>query len=194
MDSELVAFLDGRTPFSQELATWGPLELEIHYYSSLDAPPDHLITSCRAVVLDAEHVLVIRDPSGEEHIIPGGRRKPGEPLEDTLHREVFEETCWTVADLSVLAVVHFHIASARPEGYLYPYPDFAQVVFLARPLEFHAGQAIQDEWVVRCEMVSLDSVGQRPIPESERRILARALRRRGVGWPGDPNSRNGEAV
>ena len=103
MDSMLEAYLAGRTPFASETATWGTLDLEIDHYLSDERPPDHLVTSARAVVLASERVLVIQDPTGDEHIIPGGRRRAGESLEDTVRREVLEETCWTVEELSILA-------------------------------------------------------------------------------------------
>ncbi len=177
MDAMLEVFLAGRTPFTFETATWGTLDLEIRYYASDKLPPDHLVTSVRAVVLASEHVLVIRDPTGDEHIVPGGRRRTGESLEDTVRREVLEETCWTVADLSILAVGHFHITSAVPEDYPYPNPDFLQLVYLTTALEFHDERSIEDGWVAGCEMLPVDSLHERRISKPQQLLLAHAVSR-----------------
>ena len=177
MDSMLELFLAGRTPLAFETATWETLDLEISYYASDELPPDHLITSVRAVVLTSEHVLVIREPTGDEHIVPGGRRRVGESLEDALRREVLEETCWTVADLSILAVGHFHITSDVPEDYPYPSPDFLQLIYLTTPLEFQDQRTIEDDWVAGCEMLPLDSLHERPISKPQRLLLAHAVSR-----------------
>ena len=177
MDSLLERFLAGRTPFTFETATWGTLDLEIRYYASDELPPDHLVTSVRAVVLSAERVLVIREPSGDEHIVPGGRRKAGESLEDTVRREVLEETCWTVADLSILAVGHFHITSAVPEDYPYPNPDFLHLVYLTSALEFHDERTIKDDWVAGSELLPIDSLHERRISKPQQLLLAQAVSR-----------------
>lgn len=103
VDPRLRNFLDGRKPFASGPARWGELDLTIDYYAAVDLPPGDLVTSCRAVVLNGDHVLVIRDPSGEEHIIPGGRRVEGESMEDTVGREVLEETRWTLCIWARLA-------------------------------------------------------------------------------------------
>jgi ADP-ribose pyrophosphatase YjhB (NUDIX family) len=173
----LEAFLDGRSPLASERALWGDLELEIEYYATDECPPEHLVTSVRAVVLAPSRVLVIREPTGAEHIIPGGRRNAGEPLEDTVRREVLEETCWTVTDLSILAVLHFHVRGPAPEGYPYPHPDFLQLVYLTSPHELQTARVIEDDWVDACEFVPIDSVRQRGIPEPQQLLLVNALRR-----------------
>lgn len=181
MDSILEEFLAERTPLSFETAKWGTMDLQIRHYASDELPPDHLVTSVRAVVLASGSVLVIREPTGDEHIVPGGRRKAGESLEDTVRREVLEETCWTVADLSVLAVGHFHITSVVPADYSYPSPDFLQLIYLTKALQLHDERAIQDDWVAGCEMVPVDSISKRPISKAQQLLLAHALSRAGVG-------------
>jgi ADP-ribose pyrophosphatase YjhB (NUDIX family) len=180
VDPRLQAFLAGRRPFAAETATWDTLDLKVRYYASAEAPPEHLVTSVRAVVLTPAHVLTIREPTGAEHIIPGGRLGIGESFEEALRREVLEETCWTVTDLTLLAVVHFHITSPVPEEYPYPHPDFLQLVYLTNPDEFHADREIEDEWVVRCEMLPIRSLDRRPISRPQRLLLAQAIERLGA--------------
>jgi len=195
MDPMLKEFLADRMPLSFETATWGTIDLQIRHYASNELPPDHLVTSVRAVVLSSGSVLVIREPTGDEHIVPGGRRKAGESLEDTVRREVLEETCWTVADLSILAVGHFHITGVVPEDYPYPSPDFLQLIYLTKTLELQDERAIEDDWVAGCEMVPVDSVSERPISEAQQLLLAHALSRAGFGRkePSGPDA-SGEAV
>ena len=177
MDAMLEVFLTGRSPLTFETATWGTLDLEIRYYASDELPPDHLVTSVRAVVMTPKRVLVIRDATGDEHIVPGGRRKAHESLEDTVRREVLEETCWTVADLSILAVGHFHITSPVPADYPYPNPDFLQLIYLTSPLELHDERATQDDWVAGCEMVPIDSLHERRISKPQQLLLTHAVSR-----------------
>ncbi len=177
MDSMLEAYLAGRTPFASETATWGTLDLEIDHYLSDERPPDHLVTSARAVVLASERVLVIQDPTGDEHIIPGGRRRAGESLEDTVRREVLEETCWTVEELSILAVSHFHITSAVPEEYPYPSPDFLQLIYLTSALQHDTERSIEDGWVAGCELLPVDSLQEGRLSISQRLLLAQAVSR-----------------
>ena len=52
-------------------------------------PTPHLLA--RAVIRDADHVLVVR-ANGQPHaFLPGGHREPDEDLEACLHRELHEE-------------------------------------------------------------------------------------------------------
>jgi ADP-ribose pyrophosphatase YjhB (NUDIX family) len=177
MDEALTTFLAGRAPLTFETATWGEIGLEIRYYASDEAPPEHLVTSARAIVLAHDQVLLIRDPSGDEHVIPGGRRKSGESLEETVRREVLEETRWSIADLSILAVGHFHITSSVPADYPYPNPDFLQVVYLARPIQFHEERGVEDDWVASSEMLPIASLSDRSLSDTQRLLLDHALSR-----------------
>lgn len=122
--------------------------------------------------------------------MPRGRRRNGESLADTVRREVLEETCWSVGDLSVLAVGHFHITSAVPEGYAYPNPDFLQLVYLAEAVRFHDERTIEDDWVEGCELLAVDSLQEHRISNPQRILLAHAVggaRARHGKSPGPPS-------
>ena len=49
-----------------------------------------LVASVRVVVLKNSAVVVVRARDGFRHIIPGGRREPGETTEQTARREALE--------------------------------------------------------------------------------------------------------
>ncbi|GEM_PF-852770 len=133
---DLAAFLSGRSARVTETITWpGGLELRVAAYLDTAMPPRADVTSVRCIVLNAGTVLVMRDPGGS-HILPGGRRERGEALEATLRRELMEEAGCTVQMPRLLGWLHYHHLSSRPEGYAYPYPDFAQLVYWAEVADF----------------------------------------------------------
>ncbi|MBP8054525.1 MAG: NUDIX hydrolase [Chloroflexi bacterium] len=100
-----------------------------------EPPPVAWVTSVRCVVLWRGRVLVVQDPH-HYHILPGGRREPGESLEETACREVLEETGWLVEQLQLVGFRHFHHREPKPKGYPFLYPDFIQVVYSGLAVEF----------------------------------------------------------
>lgn len=91
---EHVASLLARYPANEEHEdAWGESRLLVGEHIVPELPPDELVTPVRAVVLVGAQVLVVHDPHAL-HILPGGRREPGETLLATLRREVLEETGW----------------------------------------------------------------------------------------------------
>jgi ADP-ribose pyrophosphatase YjhB (NUDIX family) len=108
-------------PRAEEDFVWGDLPIHGAYYVTAEPPSEELVTSVRAVVLCGDRVLICRNPDAV-HALPGGRREPGESFEETLRREVLEETGYAIERPRRLG-----IAQLRPKGR----PDFLWAVYAA---------------------------------------------------------------
>jgi len=144
MDTALSAFLRGLTPTVTEADQWGELTFQAAGYLTASAPPLEYVTSVRAVVTYEDNALVITSPD-REHILPGGRREPGEALLETLRREALEETGWSLRSLRLLGFKHFHHLTPKPDNHPYPYPDFLLAVDAATAETYHPDQRIADD-------------------------------------------------
>ena len=117
MQGELEQVLNQCVPFAQQRVSWGNgMELTQDFYMADDLPPEQFISSVRAVVLKEDKVLVLRDKTGNYHLLPGGRRDEGETLMATL-RKIAREARWRIADLRLIGFMHFHHLSPKPPGY-----------------------------------------------------------------------------
>lgn len=121
--------LAAREPIARWEEVWGgENRLSLSAYAGDLDVPEELVTSVRGVVSQGDRVLLMRSPD-DLHIVPGGRREPGERYIDTLRREVHEETGWEVNVIDLLGVMHFRHLTPMPEGYRYPYPDFLHLIY-----------------------------------------------------------------
>lgn len=109
---------------------WGDLPIHGAYYVTAEPPPEELVTSVRAVVLAGEGVLVCRNRDAV-HALPGGRREAGESFEETLRREVLEETGYAVERSRPLGIAYLRHLGPKPAGYGFPHPDFLWAVYVA---------------------------------------------------------------
>jgi len=137
---ELVALVGSRRPAAVDRVVWsGGIELDVAAYPTPVPPPAELITSVRCIVRVGDRFVVCRTPDGP-HILPGGRREPGETYPATARREVYEETGWLIdePDLQLLGFLHLRFVQPRPDDHPYPHPDFLQLVYTA-PAHRHAG-------------------------------------------------------
>lgn len=147
MEQELATFFAERSPFATEEACWGKggsIPLHVAAYELTCLPPLAFVSSVRAVVLRGDAVLLLQLPD-ELAVLPGGRREPRETLEQTVRRELREETGWEVRLGPLLGCIHFHHRGPRLPGYRFPYPDFLNVVYLAEALTYDAVALLPNE-------------------------------------------------
>lgn len=149
MDSNLKLFLEKQDLLVETSDTWrnGTLPLRLRTFVSDELPPGEYITSVRSFVLQGDHVLVVRNPGGI-HLLPGGRIEAGETFEETIQRELIEETGWTVSHLALISFTHFHHLNPKPEGYAYPYPDFIQINYMAQAVEHLPNLKLPDDYEI----------------------------------------------
>lgn len=169
----LATFLMRHQPQTEEEIDWDPLRFRVTSYLCSELPPDDLITSVRALVCDTQRLLLVRDPESI-HILPGGRRERNETLEQTLRREVLEETGWEIDQVALLGITHFHHLTPKPPDYAYPYPDFLHVIYRAVPQRYLADARQIDGYELEATMIPLASRDQIPISAREQMFLAAA--------------------
>jgi 8-oxo-dGTP pyrophosphatase MutT (NUDIX family) len=150
-------FLAEYEPFVTETAVWGESSLLMNYYLAAARPPRPYITSVRAVVFHQDAVLVIQDNRNNHFVVPGGRCEENESLAETLHREVLEETGWTIANPVYFGFAHFHHLAPRPAAYAYPYPDFFQLFYVATADQYFSDRPITDDYVVAANFVPVQT-------------------------------------
>jgi ADP-ribose pyrophosphatase YjhB (NUDIX family) len=175
MQNDLEQFLGPLTTAASQQAIWrgGQIHLDLDCYLTEPAPPDSLVTSARCIVLAGDSVLVMSNPGGE-HILPGGRREPGETPEQAVIREVREETGLIIQPGLRLAVLHFHHTTPKPPLYVYPYPDFLQIIYLVR-LEHPEPVAVSDTYEMSAEFVAFANLAQSRLPPEQNVLLKRAI-------------------
>lgn len=175
MDPELNSFLRRHTPVVTEPVDWGHgFQFTVAAYLGGELPPSRFVTSARAVVLRDAEVLVQRDRGGH-HILPGGRREPGETLAATLDREVREETGWSLRTTAVLGFLHNHHLKPRPPDYPYPYPDFLQVVSVGWASSFSPAARLDDGYEIDATFLSVAAARALGLSQRELVFLEAAL-------------------
>lgn len=179
VDEALAWFLRHRMPEAEDTAVWadGTIPLRITAYLTAEEPPSSYVTSVRGIVVRDETVLVLWNEQDERYLLPGGRCEPGESLQETLHREVLEEAGVEVHDPAMLGFLRHHHLGPKPSGYLYPYPDFLQVVYLARAGQDRPDRKVHDVYVSRSAFVPLTDIQTLPLCRSDRLYDAAALAR-----------------
>jgi 8-oxo-dGTP pyrophosphatase MutT (NUDIX family) len=171
---ELKNFLSRHQPFGSWRDEWLGIPLEFRSCAAEELPPREYVGSVRAVVLRDNEVLVVY--TSPPILSVGGRCEPGETLEETLLREVGEETGWLVAPIGVIGFVHGrHLDEQRP-AWGRPAPDFIDPIFAVTAVRYDPAMLGQDE--VKCQFIPIDSIEPLGIERINRTFLSEALRRR----------------
>lgn len=170
----LETFLARHAPQTEEVVVWPGSTLRLRGYLCDTLPPPELITSARAVVLRGAAVLTLRNPH-ETHILPGGRREPGETLEQTVRREVLEEAGWALGALRLLGARYFAHLTPRPPGHTYPYPHFFQAVYCAVALEHLPRTRLTDDYEAEARLVPIAEARTLALAPDQRAFLEAAL-------------------
>ena len=167
-NANIPAFLTGKTPFHETETRWsdGTLPLRVRYYRSNELPPDRYVTSVRCLVFQDESVLVLRNREGY-HILPGGRREEGESFEQTLRREVAEETGWTIRAVMRLGFIHLEHKRPKPAGYRFPHPHFFQIVYTVCASEYMPDSMGDDDYEESAAFVPVGELDGLGISEAE---------------------------
>jgi 8-oxo-dGTP pyrophosphatase MutT (NUDIX family) len=164
----------------------GMPELQVTSYLTDAAPPTLHVRSVRSVVLKGDSVLALQRED-RAHVLPGGRREPGETLSETLERELLEETGWLTTVPRQIGVVRLRWLTARPgdwpEDSPY-YPDFLWLIHMAEVATHRPEAFLQDAdegapiFIALGDLERLGLLERSPWAPENRVFLAEALRQR----------------
>jgi 8-oxo-dGTP pyrophosphatase MutT (NUDIX family) len=110
--------------------TWLPKPNEGLLVLSPVLPAKELITTAFALAFRGDQLL-LTNLVKRGWDIPGGHIEPGEMPEETVHREVAEETGTKLGPLHMLGYQRLRLLTPKPAGYKYPYPDCYQIFYWA---------------------------------------------------------------
>ncbi len=176
--NSLTKFIEAHPSHSEYDETWPldpPIPLRVRLGLASVLPPLEVRSSILAIVSHgADQVLFIHpaQPSGDiAHLIPGGRPEPGETPEQTLIREVGEETGWRVTPKGIVGFRHLrHLGPILPSMSDRPYPNFIQAIYAATADAFDERLLLPGE--PPCELV--DATWAERVTRPEHRLLLAA--------------------
>lgn len=170
----LEAFLARHSSFGGWREEWDGVPLEFRVCIADELPPRAFVGSVRAIVLRDNEVLLVH--SAVPILSVGGRCQPGESIEQTLLREVAEETGWIVSPVGVIGFIHCHHLDKQRPNWGRPAPDFIDPLFAVVAESFDA--RLMDSTDCPCEFVPLDEVERLGVEKINRTFLGEALRKR----------------
>lgn len=174
MNSALEDFLSRHRVLCEERVDWSNgLSFRVTSYLSPEWPPLDTLISVRALVFQGERIMVVRHSEGI-HLLPGGRREPNETLEETLYREIVEETGWAICTPSPLGFIRFHHLTPKPPDYRYPHPDFTQAVCIAEAETYLVQAERTGDVALEAEFRSINEVRALRLSSRERCFLEAA--------------------
>jgi ADP-ribose pyrophosphatase YjhB (NUDIX family) len=174
--NRILSFLAAQhQPFGSWREEWLGVPLEFKACLSGELPPRELIGSVRALVLRGDDVLVSH--MDRPWLMVGGRMEQGETVEQTLLREVAEETGWIARPIAVIGFIHVrHLDGQRPD-WGRPAPHFLDPVFGVEALRYDPTLIGADD--MNCRLVAMSEVEQFGLEEVNLTFLRQALLTRG---------------
>jgi 8-oxo-dGTP pyrophosphatase MutT (NUDIX family) len=111
--------------------SWLPVPGEGRLYITDELPARELCRTAFGFAFNGDKVLMTR-LKNRDWDIPGGKIDPGETPQQTVVREVLEETFVQVEVIELIGIQEIELFGARPENFQWSYPLSIQVYFLCR--------------------------------------------------------------
>ena len=109
---------------------WLPKPNESQVVLSSLLPPLNLVKTALALAFSGD-CLLMTNLTSRGWDIPGGHVEPGEHPDETVRREVYEETATTLVSLHLLGYQRLQLLGPQPSSYSYPYPISYQAFYWA---------------------------------------------------------------
>lgn len=120
---------------------------DVHHFDvdNFDEIPDHLKLKAHAVCMHNGKMLIVNHPEWDIWSIPGGTRDDGESIEETLKREIHEETNCKVVNLTPAA--YQKVVSPDGKKYHYRLQYLCNVIPLGEFKRDVAGDINKISWI-----------------------------------------------
>jgi 8-oxo-dGTP pyrophosphatase MutT (NUDIX family) len=171
---DLAQFLARHASFGGWREEWSGVPLEFRACLADEIPPRAFVGSVRSIVLHEDTVLAVG--SAQPILSVGGRCQSEETIEQTLLREVGEESGWIVKPLGVIGFIHCrHLDEQRPD-WGRPAPDFVDPIFVSAAIRPDATLLAENE--PRCCFVPIADVERLGVEKINKTYLNAALAKR----------------
>lgn len=148
-----------------EPSTVYPAQFKVTRSVDQNLSDDKLTVTAAAYVFDAYgNLLFCRNPNrGWE--LPGGHRKKGEAIVQTIEREVMEETSVAINNIQPMGHIRIEYLGSKPDKYPYPYPTRYVQIFKAKAKDVAVFVPFEDS--LGRKFVSTDSLDQLNLVHSD---------------------------